>query len=233
MAKRRDGTQTRNRILPAACAVFAEKGYHDTTVEEICRRAKSNIAAINYHFGSKDQLYARVWRKAFNEVMNAYPPEGGLGPEAAPEERLRGTIRSLVGEAVDLGRIGHAGRLLLQELVNPTDVIRHVKRDALQPLHDRMSTLMRELLGPKAPDEQLLLCQMSILHQCMAIGMRLFRGTMPPHMNLAMPSDQLIEALTDHIMRFSLAGIKAVRKEIKAGRTSSHGVEVCADLAQS
>ncbi|MFH1718236.1 MAG: CerR family C-terminal domain-containing protein [Planctomycetota bacterium] len=233
MAKRKDGIQTRNRILSAACAVFAEKGYHDATVEEICRRAKSNIAAINYHFGSKDQLYARVWRKAFDEAMNAYPPEGGLGPEAAPEERLRGTIHSLVGKAVDPGRIGHAGKLLLQELVNPTDVIRHVKRDALQPLHDRMSNLMRELLGPKASGEQLLLCQMSIVHQCMAIGMRLFRGTMPPHMNLDMPNDQLIEALTDHIMRFSLAGIKAVRKDIKTGRTAGRGVEVCANSAMS
>jgi len=233
MAKRKDGIQTHNRILSAACAVFAEKGFHDATVEEICRRAKSNIAAINYHFGSKDQLYARVWRKAFDEAMDAYPAEGGLGPDSAPTERLKGTIHSLVGKVVDSGRIGHAGKLLLREMVNPTDVIRHVKRDALQPLHDRMSNLMRELLGPGASDEQLLLCQMSIVHQCMAIGMRFFKGTMPPHMNFDTPSDQLIDTLTDHIMRFSLAGIKAVCKEIKAGRTTGRGVEVCTNPALS
>lgn len=229
MAKRKDGIQTRNRILSAACAVFAEKGYHDATVEDICRRARSNIAAINYHFGSKDQLYARVWRKAFDEAIDAYPPEGGLSPDAVATERLKGTIHSLVGKAVDPGRIGHAGKLLLREMVNPTEVIRHVKRDALQPLHDRMNNLMRELLGPKATNEQLLLCQMSIVHQCMAIGMRLFRGTMPPKMSLDTPSDQLIEVLTDHIMRFSLAGIEAVRKEIKAGRTTIGRVRVNVD----
>jgi len=219
--------------LSAACAVFAEKGYHDATVEEICKRARSNIAAINYHFGSKEQLYACVWRKAFDEAMSAYPPEGGLGPDADSQERLKGTIHSLVGKAVDPGRIGHAGKLLLREMVNPTDVIRHVKRDALQPLHDRMSNLMRDLLGPKASDEHLLLCQMSIVHQCMAIGMRFFKGTMPPHMNLDRPSDQLVETLTDHIMRFSLAGIKAVRKEIKAGRNAGRGVGVCSNSAMS
>jgi len=89
MAKRKDGINTRNRILSTACEVFAEKGYHDATTEEICSRAKSNIAAVNYHFGSKDQLYARVWRCAFDEAAKAYPPEGGLGPEAPPEKRLR------------------------------------------------------------------------------------------------------------------------------------------------
>lgn len=88
---------------------------------------------------------------------------------------------------------------------------------------------MRELLGPKASNEQLLLCQMSIVHQCMAIGMRLFRGTMQSNMSLDTPSDQIIEILTDHIMRFSLAGIKAIRKEIKAGRTTIYGVGVCVD----
>jgi len=62
--------------------VFAEKGYREATVEDICSRAKSNIAAINYHFGSKEELYAQVWRRAFDEANEAYPPEGG--PFAVP-----------------------------------------------------------------------------------------------------------------------------------------------------
>jgi len=215
MAKRKDGINTRNRILSAACEVFAEKGYHDATIEEICSRAKSNVAAVNYHFGSKDHLYARVWRCAFDEAVKAYPPEGGLGPEAPPEERLRGAIYSLVGKTVDPGRIGHAGKLLLQEMINPTDAIRHAKRDVLRPMHERMSDLMRELLGPEATDEQLLLCEMSVLHQCIAIGIRLFKGRIPPHLRLDMPVDQLVETLTEHIAKFSLAGIAAVREDIK------------------
>lgn len=215
MAKRKDGINTRNRILSVACEVFAEKGYHDATIEEICKRAKSNVAAVNYHFGSKDQLYARVWRCASDEAVKAYPPEGGLGPEAPPEERLRGAIYSLVGKTVDPGRIGHAGKLLLQEMINPTDAIRHAKRDVLRPMHERMSNLMRELLGPEATEEQLLLCQMSVLHQCIAIGIRLFKGRMPPHMRLDMSVDELVETLTEHITKFSLAGIRAVREDIR------------------
>lgn len=218
MAKRSDGLRTRNRILKAASAVFAEKGYHDATVEDICKRARTNVAAINYHFGSKDRLYAEVWRHAFDAATQAYPPEGGLEADVPPEERLRGTIRSLVGRSVDPGRIGHAGKLLLREMVNPTDVIRDVKRDAIQPLHERMSRLMSQLLGPNAKREQVLLCEMSVVHQCMAFGIRLFTGRMPPEAKLDVPPEQLVETLADHVTRFSLAGLMAVRDDIKKGQ---------------
>jgi len=218
MAKRSDGLRTKNQILKAASAVFAEKGYHDATVEDICTRARTNIAAINYHFGSKDQLYAQVWRHAFDESIKAYPPEGGLEASAPPEARLRGSIRSLVARNVDPGRIGHAGRLLLREMVNPTDVIKEVKRDAIKPQHERMSRLMSQLLGPRASREQVLLCELSIVHQCMAIGIRLFTGRMPIEANFDMPTGRLVDTLADHITRFSLAGIQAVREQIEAAR---------------
>jgi AcrR family transcriptional regulator len=217
MAKRRDGIETRERILTVACAVFADKGYHEATVEDICTRAKTNIAAINYHFGSKDRLYAQVWRRAFDEANRAYPPEGGLGPNTPAEDRLRGTIHSLVGQSVNPGRIGYAGKLLLQEIVHPTDVIEHVKHDALRPLQQRMDALMSELLGPQATAEQRLLCAMSIVHQCITIGVHLFTGRMPPHVKLDLSSEELVETLADHVNRFSLAGIEAVRKNTRTG----------------
>lgn len=221
MARRKDGIETRGRILTAACEVFAQKGYHDATVEEICGRAKTNIAAVNYHFGSKDQLYAQVWRRAFDEANEAYPPEGGLGPDAPPEERLRGTIHSVVGKTIDPGRIGHAGKLLLREMVNPTDAIEQIKHDAIRPMHDRMNRLVREFLGPKATDEQILLSTLSVVHQCFAIGIRLFTGRMPPFVKFDMATEQLVETLTDHITRFSLAGLNAIRESIEVEQLES------------
>lgn len=217
MARRKDGIQTRDRILTVACEVFAEKGYHDATTEEICAKSKTNIAAINYHFGSKDQLYAQVWRIAFDEASKAYPPEGDLGPDAPAEDRLRGAIYSLVSKTVTPGRIGHAGKILLREMINPTDVIDQIRHDALAPLHERMTCLMKELLGPGATHEQTLLCVMSVVHQCIAIGIKLFRGKTPPRLRIDVPTDQFAEMLVDHITRFSLAGIRATREHIEAG----------------
>ncbi len=230
MAKRRDGIETRERILRVACRVFADRGYHDATVEEICSQAGTNIAAINYHFGSKEQLYAQVWRCAFDEANKAYPPEGGLGPDAPAEERLRGTIHSLVGRAVNPSRMGHAGKLLLRELIHPTDVIEHVKHNAMGRLKQRLDALMKELLGSQATDEQLLLCALSVVHQCITFGIHLFTGRLPSHVRFDKPGDELVETLTDHIHRFSLAGIEAVRKDIRA--KSRRQLSATADLTR-
>lgn len=219
MGKRSDGIRTRDRILEAASEVFAQKGYHDATVEDICGHADANIAAINYHFGSKDQLYAEVWREAFKAAMKTYPPEGGLAPDAPVEERLRGSIHSMICRSVDPGRIGHAGKLLLREITHPTDVIRDIKREAIQPLHERMCRMMRQLLGPEAGQDLVLLCAMSVVHQCLMVGIRLFTGSMPAAAVLDLPADELAATLTEHITRFSLAGVKAMSKDLEARHT--------------
>ena len=52
--------QTRSRLLNAAREVFSQNGFQGATVREICRRAETNVAAVNYHFGSKDGLLAEA-----------------------------------------------------------------------------------------------------------------------------------------------------------------------------
>src|SRR3954467_5698265 len=49
-----------DRLLGAAGALFARQGYEGTSVREITRRAKANLGAITYHFGSKEALYHAV-----------------------------------------------------------------------------------------------------------------------------------------------------------------------------
>ena len=64
--------ETRRQLLEAAGEVFAEAGYRDATVREICRRAGANIAAINYHFGDKEKLYAEVLRYSHGKALEKY-----------------------------------------------------------------------------------------------------------------------------------------------------------------
>jgi len=49
--------KTRNRLLTAASRIFAEKGFQESTIAEICEQADSNIASVNYHFRDKETLY--------------------------------------------------------------------------------------------------------------------------------------------------------------------------------
>src|SRR5258705_9215635 len=49
-----------DRLLKVACELFAEHGYAGTSVREITRRARANLGAITYHYGSKEALYHAV-----------------------------------------------------------------------------------------------------------------------------------------------------------------------------
>ena len=53
---------TRERILDKAEALFAQKGYQAVGVREITKAACCNLAAVNYHFGNKENLYLEVFR---------------------------------------------------------------------------------------------------------------------------------------------------------------------------
>src|SRR6185437_10040046 len=65
---RRDEQSTRARLLEVAGKTFAEKGVDRATGKEICARANANPAAINYHFGSLENLYAAVLCEAHRRL---------------------------------------------------------------------------------------------------------------------------------------------------------------------
>ncbi len=210
MAERRDGIATQKHLLEAAKRVFAEKGYRDATSHEICAAANANSASINYHFGSKENLYAEVWKQAFHEAINRYPLDGGA-PKAPPQERLRATVNSLLHRMLDSSSLGFAGQILLMEMANPTDALDNVKQDVIEPLRRRMQAIVRQLVGPKPAEEQVLFCVISIIHQCLGFGFK--RRKLPPRLQ-QMDKDTLIASLTEHITAFSLGGISAISEQV-------------------
>lgn len=64
------GTQfnTKDRILGAAESLFAQQGFAGTSLREVTSRADVNIAAVNYHFGSKENLINEVFRRRLDEL---------------------------------------------------------------------------------------------------------------------------------------------------------------------
>ncbi|WP_371272996.1 TetR/AcrR family transcriptional regulator [Streptomyces sp. MUSC 14] len=71
----RDARGTRARILHAAGAVFAERGYEAATVRDIAGRAGVNQALIFRYFGSKKALLTEVMAQGGKEQVNGTPPE--------------------------------------------------------------------------------------------------------------------------------------------------------------
>jgi AcrR family transcriptional regulator len=202
---RKHGEGTRCRLLEAACHIFAERGYHDATVAEICARAEANIAAVNYHFGGKEALYREAWRHSFQRAISAYPPGGGV-PETAPaEERLGGWVRSLLQRA--FGPEDTAFELMARESANPTGLLDEILREVIRPQRREMAAIVRELLGEDAPRQVVRFCCLSVVSQCVNLGQR-----HRMHRKLrrkGWTSRASLDELVDHITRFSLAGIRA------------------------
>ena len=206
--------ETRQRVLESAAAVFAEKGFRDATIHEICQRAGANIAAVNYYFGSKDNLYAEAWRAAFRQSFQAHPREGGVPANAAPEERLRGRIRSLIQAMSDPS--DQSFLIAQKEMANPTHLLMEVQRECIGPLHEEMAALVRELLGPHVGEKQARFCEASIMSQCFGVARWMRdrqRGLAPADGPFAIGDT---DAYAEHVVRFSLAGMRAISEQTTA-----------------
>jgi TetR/AcrR family transcriptional regulator, regulator of cefoperazone and chloramphenicol sensitivity len=219
----RKGTEKiRQSLLIAASEVFAHKGYRDATVAEICEQAGANVAAINYHFGDKETLYRESWRRAFHESLKAYPPNGGASDDAPPEERLRAHVTAIVRRMAD--KNNKEFWFVQREFANPTGLLEEVMREEIHPLQKRTEDLVRELLGPLISDSEVQFCETSIISQCInpMVVRRKLKGKDgekggPPQIND-------IEAYANHVVKFSLAGIQAIRKSAEGKKPEIRNV---------
>lgn len=214
---RGDATRTRGKLLTAAVDIFAERGYRDATVAEICMRAGTNVAAVNYHFGNKETLYIEAWRHAFSESVQAHPVHGGVSADAPPEERLRGQITSLLERIADENN--REFWFMQREIANPTGLLEEVMREEIRPLQQRTETLVRELLGPHVPDREVRFCEIGIISQCINPMVLRNRLNAKRGSGNGPPGIEDIKAYARHVVTFSLAGLRAIRTETEEGQS--------------
>ncbi|MCU0600010.1 MAG: CerR family C-terminal domain-containing protein [Desulfobacterales bacterium] len=211
--QRSDGQETKRHLLCAACKVFAEKGFREATVAEICQKANANIAAANYHFGGKEALYVESWRYAFEKSLKTFPPDGGISADAPVEERLHGQILSIMSRIADPE--SYDFDMIHKEMANPTGLLTGIIQESIHPLFKPLISIIRELLGDKAAEHHVNLCQMSIRAQCFGPLLRArwqkksFRSPKIPGIE---PLLDDVKTLADHVTRFSLAGIRATQE---------------------
>ena len=204
---REDGKETRNRLLEAACELFSERGYHKATVAEICKRAGVNVAAINYYFNDKASLYVEAWKRAFEK----YPWLDISDVSDPPEKQLCAYINYLIRKFTDPGYQGQFARLYMMELLNPTGLVREFWHELIEPRRRALLEIIRRVMGRKVVDEDVMLCELSIVQQC-----RVLATVRPCDLEYLLGQSitpEFLERLASHIAEFSLAGIKAVGRK--------------------
>ena len=99
---------TKDRILYAAEELFAQQGFASTSLRQVTSRADVNIAAVNYHFGSKDNLVNEVFRRRM-DVMSAQRLDAlHRALEAAPGQ-LEPILAAFVEPALAMAQDRHGG----------------------------------------------------------------------------------------------------------------------------
>jgi AcrR family transcriptional regulator len=164
MAQRKDGQKTRARLLQAACKVFACKGFHQATVADICRQAGANVAAISYYFGDKAGLYLAAWQRAFENFSDRFLTDSAEDAAAGAETALRGQVRRLVLEFSRQDSTSEFARLYMLELARPSGLVDRSWHAMVNIRRQRLQGLIRAVLGPQAPEEDVLFCEMSIIN---------------------------------------------------------------------
>jgi AcrR family transcriptional regulator len=150
---------TEQRLLESAERLFARQGVRDTTLRQITTEAEANLAAVNYHFGSKTGLVAAVFQRRL-EPMNAerlVRLDAVLERCGSSRPPLREVLEALLGPALTMGRSGE-GRsffeLIARAHISPDPELRALVVDQFKAVVERFRSALRRAL-PDVPDEEL------------------------------------------------------------------------------
>jgi AcrR family transcriptional regulator len=206
---------TRARLLQAGQRLFARHGFRHVTVRDIAREADANIAAVNYHFGDKLQLYTSVLQAAIDNVRAAIAASMQPAEGLAPADQLRHYLRtSLQRAAVSDDERTEMQRLFSHELMDPTPAGKMLADQMIKPRLRWLAQVVGRIMELPPSDLRVQRCVLSLHAQLVvhaASPVRRLWLDVP-----RLPAD--IEGEIDHILEFSLAGICAIAARARSQR---------------
>src|SRR5262249_54439202 len=201
--------ETRDRLLAVAERLFADRGFKKVTVREICRAARANVAAVNYHFGDKLGLYREVLQAAIDAMRSTNEAARAAGAGRYAEEQLRRYITVFVHRLLASGSHTWLHRLLNREMNDPTPALDAVVEQGVRPRIEFLSALVAEILDCDSDDPRVLRCVASIQAQSIAY----LPNPIADRLGLTFkPTPAHIDAVAQHIADFSIAGVHAIRR---------------------
>jgi TetR/AcrR family transcriptional regulator, regulator of cefoperazone and chloramphenicol sensitivity len=205
-------SDTRIRILEAASSIFAEHGFAATTIRHICSKAQVNLAAVNYHFGSKEGLYRETIRFARERAYKSYPTTYGLAAEASPEHQLRAFVRSFLLRTSFDERTQEFGTIVMREMVEPTAALDTMLIEGIRTLFGQLVGIVSDLLPEDTDAETILASARSIISQCLFyLFSRSVINRMSPEEKFGLED---IDRVSEQILLFSLTALKGIGADI-------------------
>lgn len=203
-ARERDPDARKERILAAAAEVFAKAGFAEGSVREISRRARVNVASINYYYGSKEGLYREVLLTAHQRLMaEQSPPPASDDPVQALKDWVRFCMRFVL-----LKRSRHPvlGRLMAHEMRQPTPALEELVKLVIRPNFEQLFKIVDAVSGGTLDAERRDMAAHQIVGMCVHFDhSRKVIGLL----GLEVPdSDEGLEKLAASVADMALWGIR-------------------------
>ena len=204
-----DHRSTRERLLDAAEQLFADRGFADTSVRDLTAAADCNIASVNYHFGSKENLYIEVFRRAISEMREhriATIERQLADPKMSPASLVRAFSESFVDPIVRNPQRGERWmQMYSREMAQPLLPEDMFDREMIEPVAEVVHHAFRRLY-PGISQMQVTLILLSVVGQLL----HLVQMMRCPIQSETSPVKRIeVPAAIDHVVRFSVAGIEA------------------------
>jgi TetR/AcrR family transcriptional regulator, regulator of cefoperazone and chloramphenicol sensitivity len=205
-----DSAQTRERLLDASERLFAERGFRSASVRDITREGACNIAAVNYHFGGKANLYREVFLRRLRALRKhrLESIESALaraGSDATLEVLLEAFTTAFIGPLVEDDNGRRWVLLLAQEMIDPQLPPATFQAEMLEPLEQAMIDALGQVC-PELSRTDAGLCVHSLIGQLVHAV----------HLQRCLPLSDgrwKLPDLVAHTVRFSVAGIRSLTSE--------------------
>ncbi len=202
---------TRRRLLAAASELFAERGFHGTKMRDIAAGAGVNLAAGNYHYGSKKALYLEVLRAQFAETRAMLKRRGAVTSARKLDQLSDGAVSALLRTRADvmldllLGPpAGVQGTLMVREMTDPSEALPVIVEEFIRPMKQEIEEIVARL-APGLSARAVERCAFSVVAQAL-----FYRFTMPATLKMWGLREYprgLSRQLAAHITEFSLGGL--------------------------
>ncbi len=201
---------TRERLLDAGEGMFASRGYAATSVRDITSEAGCNLAAINYHFGSKHNLYREVFRRrlAMMRQERLAAIEAKTRTSADLASVLRAFAEAFVAPLREQGADGRGPlRLMMREFVDPMLPRELFHSELIVPVNRALVRAVTEA-APDLDQRTVGLCVQSFVAQLLHLVHTQNLATL----GLERPTAPFtVPEVVEHIVRFTVAAIERIR----------------------
>lgn len=198
---------TKDKVILAAMEEFAEHGYRSATIRGICRRAGVNIAAINYHFAGKTELYRQALAMLF-AFKKPMPSADKIKSDSDLREVMQKWIKTFLYRGNDPKILENRlmEKVAYHEMLAPSDIFNEIFESYLKPDVVSLEKILSKGLPPDVTEKEIKMRTFSILGNCMFyfFHYRLVE-------KICSQADFLesnMEMIVDHITAQSMLGLK-------------------------